>query len=108
MLLERHTGGYVTVTWAASATSSPFQLLPGSAGSLSLPAGFTVATVTFEAEEPDGTWMVIHTAGAALTVTVTAGRRNILPEALFHAASGRIRAILSGSNTGTGYIHLVK
>jgi hypothetical protein len=107
-MINEKIGQTVAITWSASATSSPFQILPGMAASLSLPAGFTAASVTFEAQEPDGTWIGVNSAGSALSVNVTAGKRNILPEALFSAAAGMMRAVLNASNTGTGYIHSVR
>jgi len=66
--------------WTASATSNEISIDGFSSGlQLFLPAGFDGAAVTYETKTPAGDWVAVHSAGAAVTTTVSAGACNKLP-----------------------------
>lgn len=105
--LERLKVAPVTVTWSASTTSGVVAHIGGSLYSLFLPATFSGTSISFLAEEDsDGSYNQVYKDGSLFSVTVTAGKRNIIT-ADFMAAGGNFKIVSNASETGTGYLHAV-
>lgn len=101
-MLERRTQNR-TVTWTASDTSNEISIDGFSSGlQLFLPAAFTGTSVTFETKDPDGAWVEVHSAGTAVTSTVSNGECNKLPAGdLFGLKTLRLVSDQTETCTGT-------
>lgn len=77
-MLERRTQPR-TVTWTSNATSNEISIDGFSSGlQLFLPAEFAGAAITYETKTPAGDWVEVHSAGSAVSDTVTADACNKL------------------------------
>lgn len=105
---DRVGDGYRKLSWSGGSKSTAINIEGASVCSLYVPDTFTATSMTFECQEPDGTFLPVHYKGALLAIDITPGARNILPVEIFAVVGGMIKVVLDTNETGEGRFYLVK